>query len=136
MAKPANDDVPMFHPHGGLRHEGHPSRTFVSAARVYSALHRRFGCAPTGDAGAACTYWRTPNGKLFKVEDPVVDPSCASVLHADGRSALFYSYEYANGLLRWVSELCQEPPVPLRADESDLRVIMKPRLRDSSSVQS
>ena len=127
MVTPANDDIPMFHPHRGLRHDGHPSRTFVSAARVHNALQRRFGCAATGDGGAACTYWRTPNGKLFKVEDPVVDPACAPVMHANGRRDLFYSYEYANGLLRWVSELCQTPAVPLRADESDLRLMLRPR---------
>ena len=125
--KPANDDVPVFHPARGLRHDAHPSRTFVSAARVYNALQRRFGCEPTGGGGAACTYWRTPNGKIFKVEDPVIDPACAPVLHANGRRALFYSYEYANGLLRWVSDLCQTTPVPLRADESDLRLMLKPR---------
>lgn len=127
MRKPANDDVPMFHPRRGLRHDGHPSRTFVSAARVCFALHRRFGCAPTGAGGTACTYWRTPDGTLFKVEDPIVDPACAPVLHANGRRALFYSYEYANGLLRWVSDLCQAPPAPFAADESDLRLMPEPK---------
>lgn len=127
MVKPANDDIPVFHPGRGLRHDAHPSRTFVSAARVYNALRRRFGCEATGEGGAACTFWRTPNGKTFKVEDPVVDPACAPVLHANGRRALFYSYEYANGLLRWVSELCQTDPVPLRLDESDLRLMLTPR---------
>jgi len=134
MAAPANDDIPMFHPERGLRHDGHPSRTFVSAARVYNALQRRFGCAATGEAGAACTYWRTPNGKMFKLEDPVVDPACASVMHINGRRDLFYSYEYANGLLRWVSQLCQSPPVPFRADESDLRLMLRPRPAGPSAV--
>ena len=125
--KPANDDVPVFHPERGLRHEAHPSRTFVSAARVYNALQRRFACEPTGSGGAASTYWRTPNGRLFKVEDPVTDPACAPVMSADGRRALYYSYEYANGLLRWVDELCRTEPMPLRVDERDLRLILKTR---------
>lgn len=127
MVKPANDDVPVFHPRRGLRHDAHPSRTFVSAARVHNALCRRFGCEPTGDGGAASTYWRTPNGTIFKVEDPVVDPACAPVMHTNGRRALFYSYEYANGLLRWVNELCRAPAMPPEADESDLRLMRKPR---------
>ncbi|HEX9461187.1 MAG TPA: hypothetical protein VGB82_01185 [Alphaproteobacteria bacterium] len=127
MGKPANDDVPMFDARRGLRRDAHPSRSFVSATRVYDALQRRFGCMPTGEGGTACTHWRTPDGKPFTVEDPVFDPACAPVHSVTGRRSLFYSYQYANTLLRRVHALCQPEPVPLRLDESDLRAILKPQ---------
>lgn len=126
MAKPANDDVPIFDLRRGLRRDAHPTRSFVSAARVYDALHRRFGCEPTGNGGANCTFWLTPNGKRFTVEDPIIDPACASVQHADGKRTLFYSYQYANSLLRRVNELCQPPLVPAAPEQSDLRASLKP----------
>jgi hypothetical protein len=129
MGKPANDDVPMFEPSRGLRRDAHPSRSFVSATRLYDALQRRFGCMPTGEGGAACTHWLTPNGKPFTVEDPVIDPACASVMTAGGKRLLYYSYQYANALLRRVNALCQmdhAASMALRFEESDLRAILKP----------
>jgi hypothetical protein len=128
MGKPANDDVPMFEASRGLRRDAHPSRSFVSATRLYDALQRRFGCMPTGEGGAACTHWLTPNGKPFTVEDPVIDPACASVMTADGKRLLYYSYQYANALLRRVNALCQmdQMEMSMRFDESDLRAILKP----------
>jgi len=50
-------------------------------------------------------------------------------MRGDGRRTLYYSYEYANALLRWVSEICKPdaaPPPPLAAD-SDLRLISRPQ---------
>lgn len=109
IAGAANDDVPLFDSDRGLRHTGHPTRSFVSAERVYNALRQRFGCMPTGGGGAAWTYWQTMRGRIFRVEDPIFDPACAPVLRADGKRSLFYSYEYANALLRRVNELSGEP---------------------------
>jgi hypothetical protein len=127
VVKPANDDIPMFDARRGLRRDAHPSRSFVSATRVYDALQRRFGCAPTGDGGTACTFWQTPTGRSFTVEDPIYDPACAPVLRANGKRALFYSYQYANALLRRVNELCRTAPAPrMVLDESDLRLTARP----------
>ncbi len=129
MRRPANDDIPMFDARRGLRRDAHPSRTFVSATRLFDALQRRFGCFPTGIGGTASTYWQTPTGRVFAVDDPVGDPACAPVLRGNGKRSLYYSYEYANALLRWVDQLCKQDtelkPRPV-VDERDLRLISKP----------
>jgi len=129
MPKPANDDIPMFDARRGLRRDAHPSRTFVSARRLFDALQRRFGCFPTGIGGTASTFWQTPTGRMFAVHDPVGDPSCAPVMRGDGRRTLYYSYEYANALLRWVNEICQpDQAPPVRAEESDRLLIARPQV--------
>src|SRR5438046_724926 len=89
--------MPLFGPlvpvalHDGAG-RAHPSRTFVSAERVFDALRSGLGCREIGERGAGCSYWETPGGVRFRVDDPTTDLACAAVTRADGRRQLFYSY--------------------------------------------
>jgi hypothetical protein len=78
----------------------HSTRTFVSAERVLDALRSGLGCREIGERGAGCSYWRTPGGVRFRVDDPTTDLACAAVVRADGRQQLFYSYQAAVALVR------------------------------------
>jgi hypothetical protein len=92
----------------------HPTRTFISAERVYEALRSRLGCYETGERGPACSYWVTSAGTRFRVNDPMADLSSAPVMRNGGRQQLYYSYRYAVGLLRSVNlaNFAGEPSLP------------------------
>jgi hypothetical protein len=106
-----------------------PTRTLVSATRVFNALRRRLGCVPTGERSPAGEYWLTPKGVRFPVKDPVVHQERAITV---GSRPLFYAYDYAYALLAHASWLVahavpEEPTRPSSA--ADLLLDDPPRGR-------
>jgi hypothetical protein len=103
--------MPML-PSGAMTAEGilkigkiRPWRSYVSAERLSDALRFRLGCQETGERGPACSYWLTPNGLRFRVDDPITDCASAPVMCRDGSREFVYSHAYASRLLRHVNML-------------------------------
>jgi hypothetical protein len=99
-------------PSGAMSAEGilkiakiRPWRSYVSAERMSDALRFRLGCQETDERGPACSYWLTPNGLRFRVDDPITDCASAPVMCRDGSRQFVYSHEYASRLLRHVNML-------------------------------
>lgn len=81
-----------------------PQPSFVSAARVHQVLRARFAARSTEQRGPGYIYWQTAEGVMFPLEDPLAVPGSRTILRADGREQLFYSYAYVVSLLRRVDE--------------------------------
>jgi hypothetical protein len=82
-----------------------PWRSYVTADRMADALRYRLGCLDTGERGPSCSYWVTPNGLRFRVDDPVADCASAPLICRDGSRQMVYSHAYATRLLRHVNML-------------------------------
>jgi hypothetical protein len=83
---------------------------YVSAARLYSILRTKLGCADGGWRDQESWYWVTSNGISFPVADPAAHPNCRPV-HGGSRQELCYPYEYARDLVQHVRDLTTTTPV-------------------------
>lgn len=98
----------------------HPRRSFVSAQRIYDALRYRLGCRPADDFSNTCSYWFTPAGRSFKVDEPGSDYDVAAVVRRDGQQQMFFSYEYARTLLAHVASLINDEPAVRPEPEAEI----------------
>lgn len=80
------------------------SPRYISAARLYSILRAKLGCAEMGWRERGSWYWMTPNGVPFPVNDPMADPNCVAVM-SGGRRQFCFPYTYARELLQRVRSI-------------------------------
>ena len=76
---------------------------FVSGDRLREILRDRLGCAPTGERELYFSYWVAPDGRRFRLVDPIVDPSGSYTMNAQGRWERVYSIHYARRLIAYLA---------------------------------
>jgi hypothetical protein len=93
---------------------------YISAARLNEILRDRLGCTPTGERELYCSYWIAPDGRRFRVLDPIIDPSGSYTVSRDGRWQRVYSIDYARRLLAYLLARMPAHPEPPRVPHLEI----------------
>ena len=78
------------------------ARSYVSADRLRWVLRNRLGCVETPRRDRDATYWLAPDGRRFRVLNPVADPIGRPMVDADGRMGDVYAVCYVRTLLSFL----------------------------------
>src|SRR5437763_529863 len=95
---------------------------YISGERLREILRDRFGCSPTGERDLYCSFWIHPDGRRFRLLDPIIDPSGSYTVGPDGRWQRVYSIQYAQRLLAYLLGRAGSEPSPERTIEGKIEI--------------
>jgi hypothetical protein len=78
------------------------ARSYISAERLHRVLRLRLGCVPTGERELYCSFWLAPDGRRFRLLDPISDPIGRPMVGSSGSTRALYTLDYARALLLYL----------------------------------